>query len=633
MRQIYPGVYAPSMTAKPPAPSSRALRYVNSYTDARFEAWERSREEAELGLKADLSAYDAQREALRLTIETATKQAALAREAAQDYREGGLKTLEGAAEFQANAANRQELFNVSEINDSSQFVAGEKNDAAMFSVGERNKAARGAAARAGSGPQVPRGLDKAAVESGLDGISFTSTAGIPTATRLKTTLDTVDSTANKGALTKDRQPPTDEQADYIYGQQLARDMREGNVTLAILNNAVDRVPIDGIVVDDTTADRIERGLASLRAQTPPSSGTGSPGSSAGGGGVGAQGYSPEGATLQGMNVDPILQERERLAALRDQEAQDAERRLLEAQAALAALGYPEVDLLARQRREYQKNFTSGGGAVEALYGALLSEEKAKGLTGRAAEASARKRLLAGDRPGNRFDDPTLPDNLPMRDRTQDPTVREVIDLLGLEDSSPDSVEFAPTDLSQITREDSPITFADVDPSMIGVSPSPQGDEEITFADVDPSEIGVVPAASRFGLPSADAVRAVLEENDAVAQAEDEPKPTAAEVDRAQKVETLLEARTLAQKAGKLRRLSETTEEGRTARDLVRANRDLERPQPLEALRQKIAETYSQDPARQRRGITILYATDMAEKAARRQQVVPEGEPVLALEGE
>jgi len=611
MRQIYPGVYAPSMTAKPPAPSSRALRYVNSYTDARFEAWERSREEAELGLKADLSAYDAQREALRLTIETATKQAALAREAAQDYREGGLKTLEGAAEFQANAANRQELFNVSEINDSSQFVAGEKNDAAMFSVGERNKAARGAAARAGSGPQVPRGLDKAAVESGLDGISFTSTAGIPTATRLKTTLDTVDSTANKGALTKDRQPPTDEQADYIYGQQLARDMREGNVTLAILNNAVDRVPIDGIVVDDTTADRIERGLASLRAQTPPSSGTGSPGSSAGGGGVGAQGYSPEGATLQGMNVDPILQERERLAALRDQEAQDAERRLLEAQAALAALGYPEVDLLARQRQSYQKNFTSGGGAVEALYGALLSEEKAKGLTGRAAEASARKRLLAGDRPGNRFDDPTLPDNLPMRDRTKDPSVREVIDLLGLEDSSPDNVEFAPTDLSMIEQQDSPIEFADVDPSMITVEPS----------------------ASRFGLPSADAVRAVLEENDAVAQAEDEPKPTAAEVDRAQKVETLLEARTLAQKAGKLRRLSETTEEGRTARDLVRANRDLERPQPLEALRQKIAETYSQDPARQRRGITILYATDMAEKAARRQQVVPEGEPVLALEGE
>ena len=614
MRMIYPGVYAPTMAAQPPSPQSRATRYVNSYTDARFEAWERSREEAALGLKADLSAYDAQREALRLTIETATKQAALAREAAQDYREGGLKTLEGAAAFQANAANRQELFNVSEINDSAQFVAGEKNDAAQFSVGERNKAARGAAARAGSGPQVPRGLDKAAVESGLDGIAYTSTAGIPTATRLKSTFDTIDNSANQGVLTKDRQPPTDEQADYIYGQSIAREIREGKTTLAEFNAAADGVPINGIVVDDVTADRIERGLASLRAQTPPSTGSGSPGSSAGGGGVGAQGYSPEGAQLQGMDVDPIMAERERLAALRDQEAQDAERRLLEAQAALAALGYPEVDLLARQRQSYQKNFTSGGGAVEALYGALLSEEQDKGMTGRAAEASARKRLLAGDRPGNRFDDPTLPDAMPARDRTQDPSVREVIDLLGLEDQAGGDVEFAPTDLSMIGQEDSPIEFADVDPSMITVEPS----------------------ASRFGLPSADAVRAVLEENDAAvtqAEAEDEPAPTAAEVDKAQKVETLLEARTLAQKAGKLRRLSETTEEGRTARDLVRANRELERPQPLEALRQKIAETYSQDPARQRRGITILYAQDMAEKAARRQQVVPDDAPVLALEGE
>jgi hypothetical protein len=625
MRQIYPGVYAPSMTAQPPAPSSRALRYVNSYTDARFEAWERSREEAELGLKADLSAYDAQREALRLTIETATKQAQAAREAAQDYREGGLKTLEGAAEFQANAANRQELFNISEINDSSQFVAGEKNDAAMFSVGERNKAARGAAARAGSAGQPPKGLDEKAVESLIDGVAFTSTAGQSPYATVKGAFDTADAQANKGALTRDRQPYTPEQQTYIDAQAVSRQVRGGQVSVQDLRGILDDPNTDAY-----TADRLERALAYV--STPSAGKAGSPGSSAGGGGVGAQGYSPEGAQLQGMNVDPILQERERLAALRDQEAADAERRLLEAQAALAALGYPEVDLLARQRQSYQKNFTSGGGAVEALYGALLSEEKAKGLTGRAAEASARKRLLAGDRPGNRFDDPTLPDNLPMRDRTKDPSVREVIDLLGLEDSSPDNVEVAPTDLSQITREDSPIEFADVDPSMIGVSPTPQGDEEITFADVDPSEIGVEPAASRFGLPSAGQVIDILEENDAVAQAE-EPEPTAAEVDKAQKVETLLEARTLAQKAGKLRRLSETTEEGRTARDLVRANRELERPQPLEALRQKIAETYSTDPARQRRGITILYATDMAEKAARRQQVVPEGEPVLALEGE
>lgn len=616
MRMIYPGVYAPTLTAQPPSPQSRATRYVNSYTDARFEAWERSREEAELGLKADLSAYEAQREALRLTIETATKQAEQAREAAQAYREGGLKTLEGAAEFQANAANRQELFNISEVNDAAQFVTGEKNNAAMFSVGERNKAARGAASRAGSGPQVPRGLDKAAVESGLDGIAYTSTAGIPTATRMKSTFDTIDNSANDGALTKDRQPPTDDQADYIYGQHIARDIRAGNTTLAQYEAAADGVPIDGIPVDDVTADRIERGLAALRAQGG-SPGTGSPGSSAGGGGVGAQGYTPEGARLQGMDVDPIMAERERLATLRDQEASDAERRLMEAQAALAALGYPEVDLLARQRREYQEGFTSGGGAVEAVYAALLREEQDKGLTGRAAEAAARKRLLAGDRPGNRFDDPTLPDNLPTRDRTKDPAVREVIDLLGLEDQP---------------RGDA-VEFADVDPSMIGVTPTPVSEDDITFADVDPSEIGVEPSASRFGLPSADAVRAVLEENDAVAQAEVEPAPTAAEVDRAQKVETLLEARTLAQKAGKLRRLSETTEEGRTARDLVRANRELERPQPLEALRQKIAETYTADPVKQRRGITILYATDMAEKAARRQQVVPEDAPVLALEGE
>jgi hypothetical protein len=176
MREIYPGVYAPTLKSNPPAPSSKALRYVNSYTDARFEAWERSREEAELALKADVSAYEAQREALQLTIELAAKQAQDAREAAQAYREGGLKTLEGAAEFKANAANRQELFNTSEINDAAQFVSGEKNDAAMFSVGERNKAARGAAARAGSS-SVPRGLDEKAVESLVDGLAFTGTAG------------------------------------------------------------------------------------------------------------------------------------------------------------------------------------------------------------------------------------------------------------------------------------------------------------------------------------------------------------------------------------------------------------------------------------------------------------------------
>lgn len=616
MRMIYPGVYAPTMTAQPPAPLSRATRYVSSYTDARFEAWERSREEAELGLKADLNAYEAQREALRLTIETATKQAEQAREAAQAYREGGLKTLEGAAEYAATAANRASAFNAGVTNDAARFEASEANDAAQFSADQANRAARAAAsrtARAG-GMVAPAGLDEKAVESLVDGVAFTSTQGLSPYATVKGAFDTADAQSNRGALTRDRQPYTPEQQTYVDSLAIQRQLREGQITPAGIMDLLDDPNTDAY-----TADRLERALAASKSSPPSGSGSASAsvGGAVGGRGAGARGYDPTGMEPVGMDVDPIMAERERLAALRDQEAADAERRLMEAQAALAALGYPEVDLLARQRREYQEGFTSGGGAVEALYGALLREEQDKGLTGRAAEASARKRLLAGDRPGNRFDDPALPDNMPMRDRTKDPSVREVIDLLGLEEQPRgDGVEFAPTDLSMIGQEDSPTP-----------------DEDITFADVDPSEIGVEPSASRFGLPSADAVRAVLEENDAVAQAEVEPAPTAAEVDRAQKVETLIEARTLAQKAGKLRRLSETTEEGRTARDLVRANRELERPQPLEALRQKIAETYSADPARQRRGITILYATDMAEKAARRQQVVPEDAPVLALEGE
>lgn len=635
MKEIYPGVYAPTRKSDAPAPASKAMRYVNTYSDARFEAWERAREQAELDLKSEVSDYEAQQEAQRLVIEVATKEMLAAREAAQAYRESGLKTLEGAAEFKANAANKQEIFNTSEVNDAAQFVAGEKNNAAMFSVGEKNKAARGAAARAAAGPQIPRGLDKAAVESGLDGLAFTKTEGIPTATRLKTSFDTVDNAANQGAFTKDRQPPSDEQADYTYGQHIARELREGRATLAQYMAAADGIPVDGVLVDDVTADRIERGLNSLRNQSP-TSGSGSPGSSAGGGGVGAQGYAPEGATLQGMDVAPILAEQERLALLEDEKALAAERRAQEARAVLEALGYPSTNLVAAQRAAYIRDNRSGQGRIEIVYAALLREEQEKGLKGRAAENSARKRLLAGDLPGpkkNPFDDETLSDAMPARDRTQDPGVREVIDLMdspaeedvvprmsGSSTNPDDEIMFAPTDLSQITQEDTPIEFAPTDLSQITQAPSGLmgADQEALLAILndDPTE-DYLKAGGRLSAPDE----------------ADEPEPTPQQVDQAAKIEALLEARTLSRKGNKLRRLTETTEEGRTARDLVRANRDLERPQPLEELRKKIAETYSQDPAKQRRGVVLLYATDMADKGASRQSAVTEADPVIALEGE
>lgn len=626
MREIFPGVYAPTMKSDAPAPSSKALRYVNSYTDARFEAWERSREEAELALKADLSAYEAQREALQLTIELAAKQAQEARAAAQAYREGGLKTLEGAAEFKANAANRQELFNTSEINDAAQFVANERNAAAQFSVGEQNAAARSAAnraARAGSGPVAPKGLDEKAVESLVDGVGFTSAQGATPYATVKGTFDTNDAQANRGALTRDRQPYSAEQQTYVDAQTIARQRREGKLTDASI-----QAILDDPNTDPYTADRLERALAA--APGTPGSG-GEPGKVVGAGGVGAQGYSPEGAQLQGMDVDPILAEQARLAAMQDEQALAAERRLQDAQALLAQLGYPEVDLLARQRQVYAEKFTSGGGAVERLYGALLAEEQAKGLVGKAAEKSARKRLIAGDRPGNRFDDPTLPDNLPARDRTTGPGVTEVIDLAG--DPVADSGEYETLDL---TGDPSLSMEEDVDPRILGSSASP---DDFEFAPTDLSMIEQAPS----GLAGVDreALLALLGNDpteDYLAAggrlgAPEEPEPTPQEVDQAAKIEALLEARTLAKKGNKLRRLTETTEEGRTARDLVRANKTLERPQPLESLRKKIAETFAQDPAKQRRGVVLLYAQDMADKNAKRQTPVAEADPVIALDGE
>jgi hypothetical protein len=609
MREIYPGVYAPTMKTDAPAPSSKALRYVNQYTDARFEAWETYRSEAELGLKAELSAFEADREAQRQVIEVAAKEMEAARKAAQAYREGGLKTLEGAAEFKANAVNRETLANADATNEADRFLAGEKNDAALFSAGQANRAAISAANRTAGGARPPTGVDEKGVESLADATAFSSTSGQTPGSRFKAALDTVDNQSNMGSLTKDRQPMTPAQADYAYGQVVARDIREGKSTaadaIAVINNPK---------TDAYTADRLTRALANMPQPTT----TGAGGAVVGGRGAGAGGYAPTEVTLQGMDIDPILAEQERLAKIEDEKAAAAEQRVRDAQALLAAMGYPTVDLTARQRELYFKNQTPGSGVVERLYDALLAEEQAKGLSGKAAEKSARKRLLAGDRPGNQFDDPTLPDNLPARDRTTGPGVTEVIDLSGddpgVSMADEDSIEFAPTDLSMITQEDTPIEFAPTDLSMITQTPSGLAglDREALLALLgdDPTE-DYLKSGGRLSAP------------------DPEPEPTPQEIDQAAKIDALLEARTLAKKSNKLRRLTDNTEEGRTARDLVRANKNLERPQPLEALRQKLAETYAQDPARQRRGIVLLYAQDMADKNARRQSEVKADDVMIA----
>lgn len=590
MRQIYPGVFVPTMSPSGPSPSSKARRYVDSYSDARFEAWERSREEAELQLQGELSAYEAKREALRLTIEQADRDAQAARKAAQDYREGGLTTLEAAARFAADASNDAARFNTSERNDAARFSAAERNDAAQFNAGEANRSAR-AAMRSSGERRLPKGLDEAAIESYVDGAAKTSTAGLSPYTIVKMTFDTADKQSNEGVLTRDRQPYTEDQQSAVDGMSIGRLVREGQVTEADLQRM-----LKDPAVDSYTKDRLIKRID----VAPVKSGSGAAGASAPVRGVGSTDYDPEGYGAQTYATDAVMAERARLAASRDAEAQAAEDRRLRAEAALEALGYPQTDLLARQRSEYQRSFTSGGGSVEALYAALLREERESGLTGRDAERSARKRLLAGDKPGNPFDDPTLPDDMPARDRTTGPGVDEVIDLIQvLEDrdapTPEDEVEFAPTDLSMITQEDSPIEFAPTDLSMIEQRPS-------------------------FNLPSVAQVEDALKMDAAASVEEDEPEPTPEEVDRAQKIEALIEARDLSKRTRKVRRLSENTDVGRIARDLLRANAALESPRPLEDLRQQVAQTYSDDPVKQRKAVVLLYAQAMVDKASRRQSV-------------
>lgn len=609
MRQIYPGVFVPTMSTSGPSPSSKARRYVDSYTDARFEAWERSREEAELQLRGELSAYEAKREALRLTIEQADRDAQAARKAAQDYREGGLTTLEAAARFAADASNDAARFNTSERNDAAQFSAAERNDAAQFNAGEANRSAR-AAMRSSGERRLPKGLDEAAVESYVDGAAKTSTAGLSPYTIVKMAFDTADKQSDEGVLTRDRQPYTEDQQSAVDGMSIGRLVREGQVTEADLQGM-----LKDPAVDSYTKDRLIKRID----VAPVKSGSGAAaGASAPVRGVGSTDYDPEGYGAQTYATDEVMAERARLAALRDAEAQAAEDRRLRAEAALEALGYPQTDLLARQRSEYQRSFTSGGGSVEALYAALLREERESGLTGLAAERSARKRLLAGDKPGNPFDDPTLSDAMPARDRTTGPGVDEVIDLteddivpriLGSRSTTEDDivprivgapapedeVEFAPTDLSMITQEDSPIEFAPTDLSMIEQRPS-------------------------FNLPSVAQVEDALKMDAAASVEEDEPEPTPEEVDRAQKIEALIEARDLSKRARKVRRLSENTDVGRIARDLLRANAALESPRPMEDLRQQVAQTYSDDPVKQRKAVVLLYAQAMVDKASRRQSV-------------
>lgn len=594
MKQIYPGVFVPTMSTSGPSPSSKARRYVDSYSDARFEAWERSREEAELQLRGELSAYEAKREALRLTIEQADRDAQAARKAAQDYREGGLTTLEAAARFAADASNDASRFNTSERNDAARFSAAERNDAAQFNAGEANRSAR-AAMRAGGERRLPKGLDEAAVESYVDGAAKTNTAGLSPYTIVKMAFDTADKQSNEGVLTRDRQPYTEDQQSAVDGMAIGRLLREGQVTEADLTKI-----LTDPAVDPYTKDRLIKRID----VAPAKSGSGSAGASAPVRGVGSTDYDPEGYRAQTYATDVILAERERLAALRDAEAQAAEDRRLRAEAALEALGYPQTDLLARQRSEYQRSFTSGGGSVEALYAALLREEQERGLTGRAAEQSARKRLLAGDKPGNPFDDPTLSDAMPARERTTGPGVDEVIDLIQvLEDrgaptpAPEDDVEFAPTDLSMIEQSAS--------------------EDDVEFAPTDMSQITQSPS---FNLPSVAQVEDALKMDAAASVEEDEPEPTPEQIDRAQKIEALIEARDLSKRTRKVRRLSENTDVGRIARDLLRANAALESPRPLEDLRQQVAQTYSDDPVKQRRAVVLLYAQAMVDKASRRQSV-------------
>ena len=117
-RQIAPGVYVLDTVNTPVFAQSRARKYVDQYTDQRYENWQTSLKAAEMEYKTEFDAYTAEMKALQDSIGRIDKQIADARNDLDSMRKEYLS-----------------------VQDKEQTITtGRQQQAAQFTVGARNAA-------------------------------------------------------------------------------------------------------------------------------------------------------------------------------------------------------------------------------------------------------------------------------------------------------------------------------------------------------------------------------------------------------------------------------------------------------------------------------------------------------------
>jgi len=127
--QIYPGVFTPTQKNFEVQAQTKAKRYLDTYTDAKYEAWELSLAQAEKKLKQEMSLFEAKQAAKLALLKDLNDRQMLYEKQLQDLTDAKLSADEKEQVFNANAQNDQKSLEYKELSTNARADADGKNRA------------------------------------------------------------------------------------------------------------------------------------------------------------------------------------------------------------------------------------------------------------------------------------------------------------------------------------------------------------------------------------------------------------------------------------------------------------------------------------------------------------------------
>jgi len=127
--QIYPGVFTPTQKNFEVQAQTKAKRYLDTYTDAKYEAWELSLAQAEKKLAQEMSLFEAKQKAKLDMLQQLNDRQMLYEKQLQDLTDAKLSADEKEQVFNANAENDQKSLEYKELSTNARADAAGKNRA------------------------------------------------------------------------------------------------------------------------------------------------------------------------------------------------------------------------------------------------------------------------------------------------------------------------------------------------------------------------------------------------------------------------------------------------------------------------------------------------------------------------